>query len=91
MVGDFNNTFILRNTLTHGSNVAGVGDLNLSGVYRINDVWGIRGGYNVIFVNGLALAPNQLDFTYAANSGTALNHSGMVIFQGANVGLEARW
>jgi hypothetical protein len=76
---------------TWGSNVGFVGDINLSTVYRLTDVWGIRAGYNLIWIDGLALAPNQFNFSVADNAGSALASGGGVFLNGANLGLEARW
>ncbi|NBT13063.1 MAG: hypothetical protein EBS56_05695 [Planctomycetia bacterium] len=76
---------------TWGSSVGFIGDINLSTVYRLTDVWGIRAGYNLIWIDGLALAPNQFNFAVADNAGSALVSGGGVFLNGANLGLEARW
>lgn len=74
-----------------GGQVAFVGDINTSVVYRLTDVWGIRAGYNLIWIDGLALAPNQFDFSTADGAGTRLASGGGIFMHGANLGLEARW
>ena len=66
-------------------------DLNLSVIYRISRVWGIRAGYNAIWIGGVALAPNQWDFSTATDAGTTLVSNGGIFLNGANLGLEARW
>jgi len=79
---------------TASSDKAGMGmiaDMNLSAIYRINDVWGLRVGYNLIWLTGVALAPDQFDFTPSQTGGTNLNGSGSMFLSGANLGLEARW
>lgn len=68
-----------------------IGDINLSAVYRINRVWGLRAGYNMLWLSGMALAPNQWDFTDTADSGLGLDHGAGIFLNGANLGLEARW
>ena len=68
-----------------------IGDVNLSAIYRLTEVWGIRAGYNLIWIDGLALAPNQFDFTNTETSGTLLASGGGIFMHGANLGLEARW
>jgi hypothetical protein len=68
-----------------------VADMNLSAIYRFNDVWGLRIGYNLMWLTGVALAPDQFDFTPSQTGGTNLNGSGSVFLSGANLGLEARW
>jgi hypothetical protein len=74
-----------------GSETAFIGDINLSVIYRLTDVWGIRAGYNVVWIDGLALAPNQFAFANTDVAGTALASSGGMFLSGANLGLEARW
>jgi len=65
--------------------------MNLSAIYRFTDVWGLRIGYNVAWISGVALAPNQWDFTDTATSGTGVRGAGGLFLHGANLGLEARW
>ena len=90
-VTDFPN-FPLRNASKSGNGSAFVGDTNLSGIYRLNNVWNIRAGYNVIWIQGLALAPNQLDSDFAAaQGGTNLDNGGGMLLHGVNVGIEARY
>ena len=76
------------------SDTAGMGmiaDMNLSAIYRFNDVWGLRVGYNLMWLTGVALAPDQWDFAASRTAGTAINGTGSVFLSGANLGLEARW
>jgi len=91
-VTDFPN-FPLRPTVSNSSAVAAfLGEANLTGLYRLNNVWNVRAGYNVIWIQGLALAPNQLNFNFAsAQAGSQLNNSSGLLLHGFNVGLEARW
>jgi len=74
-----------------GTETAFIGDINLSVIYRLTDVWGIRAGYNVVWIDGLALAPNQFAFANTDVAGSALASSGGIFLSGANLGLEARW
>ena len=68
-----------------------VADLNYSLTRRLGEHWWLRVGYNLIWVTGVALAPNQFDFTDSATSGTRLVGGSSVFLHGANLGLEARW
>jgi hypothetical protein len=70
-----------------------IADLNVSTIYRLTDVWGIRAGYNLIWLGGVGLAPNQFDFSGStvASGGTLLQPNGSIFLMGANLGLEARW
>ena len=66
-------------------------NMNLSAIYRFTDVWGLRIGYNLAWISGVALAPNQWDFTDTTTSGTGVRGAGGLFLHGANLGLEARW
>ena len=68
-----------------------VGDINYSLVRRLNNRWSLRAGYNLIWLSGVALAPNQFDFTFTTASGSQLVDGGSVFLHGANLGLEACW
>ncbi|MFM8891408.1 MAG: hypothetical protein ACKOTB_07270 [Planctomycetia bacterium] len=76
------------------ADTAGMGmiaDMNLSAIYRFNDVWGLRAGYNLMWLTGVALAADQWDFSPTQSGGTGINGSGSIFLSGANLGLEARW
>jgi hypothetical protein len=91
-VTDFPPPFLLRDPRGDSeTQVAFVGELGLSLTYQLNDRWTLRGGYNVMWLEGVALAPDQLDFSFRADSGTDLNSDGGFFLHGANVGLEACW
>jgi len=61
-----------------------LGDLNYTVSRRLSDMWWLRLGYNMIWLD-------QWDFTNTAASGTTLVGGGGVFLHGANLGLEARW
>jgi hypothetical protein len=89
---DFPN-FALRPTESSSAvGVAFVGELNLSALYRLTDAWNLKAGYTLMSIEGLALAPDQLDFNFGASpSGNGVHDGGGMIFQGVNIGVEARW
>jgi len=68
-----------------------IGDLNFTLIYRIDETWGLRVGYNLIWLSGVALAPNQFDFAAPPGGGTGLNGGSGVYLYGGNLGVEARW
>jgi hypothetical protein len=74
-----------------GGQAAFVGDLNVSGFYQLSPVWSLRAGYNVLWIEGVALAPNQVDYTNTPNSGRTLHMGSGVFAHGVNIGLMARW
>lgn len=89
-LGDFDNTDVLRDSRTRGSRVAFAGELNLTCKIQLTSHLCALGGYNLLWLEGVARAPDQLDFTDTATSGTALVF-GSAFMHGPNVGLEARW
>ncbi|WP_425617569.1 BBP7 family outer membrane beta-barrel protein [Anatilimnocola sp. NA78] len=90
-LGDDDNAIVVRNVSVQETGGSFVGDFNISGHCQLNDIWRVRAGYNLLFVTGLALAPDQIDFTNAPLSGTVVDRSGTVFLHGLNVGLEAVW
>ena len=82
---------IVRNVAGTNGTVAFIGDMNLSAVCPLSRTWRLRGGYNVLFVNGIALATNQLDFTNHQFSGRHVREDSSVFLHGFNAGLEAVW
>ncbi|MFM8705512.1 MAG: hypothetical protein ACKOHG_16930 [Planctomycetia bacterium] len=70
-----------------------IAEMNWSAIYRIDDVWGFRVGYNLMSLTGLALAPDQWVFSPsdAAGVGTAVHGTGSLFLAGGSLGLEARW
>jgi len=79
-----------RTAWSRNGTVAFLGEVNLSALCRLTDVWNLRAGYNAIWIEGVALAPDQLDFHFAAAPRTIDNGGGMFL-HGVNLGLEARW
>jgi hypothetical protein len=73
-----------------GTEVGVIGDINLSAIYRLTDTWGIRAGYNTIWIGGVALAPDQFSFAVDGPV-TTINNGGGIFLHGASLGLEARW
>lgn len=90
-VGDNGNTTVLRDTSASQGAVSFVGDLNASATWHLNRTWSVRGGYNLMWIEGVALGGNQLDFSFDADSGRSVNRSGGVFLHGANFGLQAQW
>ncbi len=85
--------FVIRPTVSASDTVvAFVGETNLTALYRLSDVWNLRAGYSAVWITGLALAPDQLDFNFAMSpSGDQLHSDGWMLLHGLNIGLEAGW
>jgi hypothetical protein len=89
-VGDFNNSFTFRDSHTGRCQAAFIGELGLNATVRLTQHIFVRAGYNILWLEGIARAADQLDFTDTPTSGTAL-HAGSALVHGANVGMEVRW
>jgi hypothetical protein len=83
--------FVQREASSSAATEVGfIGDINLSAIYRLSEIWGIRAGYNTIWIGGVALAPDQ--FSFAADGPvTTVTNGGGIFLHGASLGLEARW
>jgi hypothetical protein len=90
-VGNLGNTVSIRNVGATNNEVSFIGDLNLSAVCPLTPNWRVRGGYNLMYVSGLALAVNQLDFSNQSFSGRRVHPNSDVFLHGFNVGLEVVW
>ena len=67
--------------------------MNIAAVYQITDHWAIRGGYQLLWLSGVAIGSEQLH-TLNLNSGNglpAMNTSHDAFFHGALVGVERTW
>jgi len=92
IVTDFPDAFVHRYVPgVSGTAAAMLGEVELTLVRRVTDVWSARLGYSVMGLGGLALAPDQLDLSLTPVSGTALSTDGFVLFHGVHIGLEAGW
>jgi hypothetical protein len=69
----------------------GIFDVGGTLVYRLTDTWGLRFGYSMLWLTGVALAPDQFDFAADTTAGTRLDANKTLWLGGASLGLEARW
>ena len=70
-----------------------VGSAGVTAIVGICNGVGVRMGYQVMWVDGVALAPEQLNSTnlVAPNIAASLNMDGDLLYQGATIGLELSW
>jgi len=79
------------------NDVAFLGQINLLATYRINYQWTIRGSYQFLYLDGVALAPENFNTILPAINDplfprqTVKNDNGNVFYHGWNVGLEFMW
>jgi hypothetical protein len=71
--------------------VGGIFDLGGALVYRLDETWGLRFGYSMMWLTGVALAPDQFDFSADPRAGTAVDGNATLWLGGGTLGLEARW
>jgi hypothetical protein len=69
-----------------GEEVALIGELGIFASYKLRPNLAVRASYDLIWVVGLARAPEQLVFT--ANPTTRLNDNGHIFTQGLTLGTE---
>lgn len=70
-----------------------LGESSLTGTYDVCPWLCLRGGYHVLFVDGLALAPNNFDRTPPASGirVPVVDFDGSVLYHGATLGVELHW
>ncbi len=92
IVSDFPPPFLLRDAgPERGVNVAFVADMNFSGVIHLDETWSLRAGYNLFWIEGVALATSQLDFADPPSTSSDVSTSGGFFAHGLNFGVEAIW
>lgn len=69
------------------ANVAFVGELNVGLNVKVNKFLSVRGGYNFLWVEGLALAPEQ-GYPVAFTGVSPLNDNGNLFYHGFSIGVQ---
>ncbi len=85
-MAETNNTVLYRDFITEDEEAAFVTDMRLEGRYHLTNCTALTLGYQLMWVDGVALAPEQLDFTTTPTSGSALNADGTIFYHGAYFG-----
>ncbi|MGE3804540.1 MAG: hypothetical protein AB7K24_07695 [Gemmataceae bacterium] len=73
------------------SELSFVAELGLVGSLRIWDCLWVRGGYQVMWLDGIALAPPQLSTAQFVLPGSRVNNDACVFYHGPIAGAEVRW
>jgi len=74
-----------------GNQTSFVGEVGLNAGYRVTDRLSLLAGYSVVWVDGVALAPNQLAGTNINTGVSAINANGSLVYHGFNFGMEYGW
>jgi hypothetical protein len=72
-------------------NAAFVGEIGLSGVYQITPHWACSLGYQLLWIDGLALAPEQVLASNPLDNSATVHCTSSVFFHGAFATIEYRW
>jgi len=91
IVRDLNNTVVFRDTRGRDTATSLVTDVGVQVVMPLGSSWSLHGGYSVMIINDIALAPDQMDFNINASAGTRVNTKSDLVLHGVNVGLTAVW
>jgi len=70
---------------------AGVADAGLFATWNFNPNIALTAGYQILYIAGLALAPEQLASSNAQGAYSQLDTSGSAFYHGPSVGLKVSW
>jgi hypothetical protein len=87
---DYADTVHAYSASSSSGHVAFVGELGLMASYRFSERLAARAGYQLLWLDGVAVGPEQISGTDFISGSSALK-PGTAFFHGANVGLELRW
>jgi hypothetical protein len=76
------------------NDVSFLGEANVLVTYRLNYQWALRGGYSFLYVDGVALAPENFNAQPPFVNGTrvtSINDNGSVFYHGWFAGAEFMW
>jgi hypothetical protein len=74
-----------------GNQTSFVGEFGVNAGYRMSERWSLLAGYNLLWINGVAVAPDQLAATNLTTGVGTLATNGNLFYHGVNVGLEYGW
>ena len=81
----------LLKTSKSRTTAAGVADAGLFATWNFNRNIALTAGYQILYVAGLALAPEQLASSNARGAFSQLDTSGSAFYHGPSVGLKVSW
>jgi len=91
-LSDLNNTLPRLRARDGTTHTGFVGEVGFNAQYRVTEWLTLNGGYRFLWLDGLALAPNQLDFTDVSSPDRTISDSGSSFkLYGPHFGAEVRW
>jgi hypothetical protein len=82
---------LFRDTSGTDTDVAYVTELTARAVFPMGPIFSIQAGYDVFFINRLALATQQYDFEVDSSAGTFVSGGRNLIIHGVSGGITANW
>ncbi|MGO9107610.1 MAG: hypothetical protein ACLP9L_00110 [Thermoguttaceae bacterium] len=79
------------NNNNNNDTAAFFGEAGIVGYFQITKHFSASGGYQVMFINGVAQPVNQLSGTNLANSTATVDVTSGLFYHGASAGLELTW
>ena len=67
------------------------GELGLTSVYDLTDRWSLRGGYQLLWLDGVALAPEQLDNMDITTGAASVDFRQTAFYHGFNLAAQFVW
>lgn len=89
-LGDFNNTFVLRDSEVNDTVAAYSGEWGVNGTMKFGDL-SLRVGYLFLGIANLSTAVDNLDFTDTPTSGLGIDAGETVFVHALTAGAELRW
>lgn len=74
-----------------GNGAAFAGELGFVGLYRLNDRWSVRASYQMLWLNSVALAPDQIAVSDPLNGINGVDNSGELFYHGGFLGAQFDW
>ena len=88
---NFTANAIFASNSSNRSPVAFVGDIDISASYQLTKHCAIRGGYQLLWIDELALAGNNAVSAAATGLGSGINTDGPLFYNGATAAVEFAW
>jgi hypothetical protein len=73
------------------NDVAFVGEVSFTTVYQLRNNWALRSGYQMLWVEGVALASDQIAVTSPLSPNSGIDDDSGVFYHGALIGIERSW
>ncbi len=87
-LGDYNDSVTLRNHEGEKTGATFLAEVAAALAYQFNTHFNIHGGYQMLYLSGIALAPEQISKRTGPHSGSACNLDGQAIVHGWFLGLS---